>query len=154
MMSWFTDDHRRFDTSSRASAPLFHWSSRQIQPQFKSRLAMAFVHWRAKDSYLLNTPSQMIGIADVLFRVRRPQIIACSLEITGGRGFLFTSEVVSLSDCFELGKDIVCFSKIVDLVQKIRHYPAHDTKRKRIRLICQRGSLNDHTNERRFCSIF
>lgn len=117
-------------------------------------VAKVFLNRRADNTYRINSARQMMRNTYTLFHERRPQIKARNFEIPGYGGFLMTSDVSHLGEYFEVGKEIVCFTKINDLVEKIRYYLTHENERETIRLAGQKRTLRDHAYEMRFNTIF
>jgi len=59
-----------------------------------------------------------------------------------------------LTDFFEPGKEIVCFTDPEDLVEKVRYYLAHDDERERIRHVGLLRARSEHTWHKRFEMVF
>jgi spore maturation protein CgeB len=62
--------------------------------------------------------------------------------------------VREIEEFFEVGREVVCFDGEPDLVDKARHYLAHESERETIRAAGHRRALADHTWERRFEAFF
>ena len=82
------------------------------------------------------------------------QIKGRNFEIPGSGGFLLTDQVENLEDFYEIGKEIVCFSDVADLIDKAKYYLGHEVERNEI---AERGycrTIKDHTFDARFKEIF
>jgi spore maturation protein CgeB len=63
--------------------------------------------------------------------------------------FYLTEYVQELEDFFDIGKEIVCFSDMDDLVEKTHYYLSHDDERENIRSAGLQRALRDHTWQKR-----
>ncbi len=82
------------------------------------------------------------------------QIKGRNFEVPGCGGFLLTGRVEGLEDYYEIGKEIVCFEDVDDLIEKTRYYLDHEDERAAIaRSGCER-TLREHTYVHRFNEIF
>jgi spore maturation protein CgeB len=52
------------------------------------------------------------------------------------------------------GKEIVLYTTLDDLVEKVRYYIAHETEREAIARAGYERSIREHTYEKRFRKIF
>lgn len=59
-----------------------------------------------------------------------------------------------LTDFFEPGKEIACFTDPEDLAEKVRYYLAHDEARERIRRAGMFRARSEHTWHKRFAMVF
>jgi hypothetical protein len=66
-------------------------------------------------------------------------------EATGVGALLVTESATNLPDFFEPGREVVVYDGVDDLVEKIRHFLAHDAERRRIAAAGQRRTLTEHT---------
>jgi hypothetical protein len=66
-------------------------------------------------------------------------------EATGSGALLMTENYENLPELFEPGREVVAYDGPDDLVQKVRHYLAHDDERERIAAAGQARTLADHT---------
>ena len=66
-------------------------------------------------------------------------------EATGVGSLLLTDEGANLSELFEPGREVVTYADVDDLVEKARHYLAHDEERRAIASAGQARTLRDHT---------
>jgi spore maturation protein CgeB len=121
-------------------------------PGLKS-FAKVFLNRRADDSFHLNSFSLMVNNSVSLFARNRSQIKARNFEIPGHGGFLLTSGANGLEEYYTIGKEIVCFESLDDLVDKIRFYLLNDKQREAIRKAGQQRTLRDHTYNKRIHEI-
>ena len=70
-------------------------------------------------------------------------------EATGVGSLLLTDEGSNLAELFEPGREVVTYAGVDDLVEKARHYLAHDEERRAIAAAGQARTLRDHTYELR-----
>ena len=70
-------------------------------------------------------------------------------EATGVGSLLLTDEGSNLAELFEPGREVVTYAGVDDLVEKARHYLAHDDERRAIAAAGQARTLRDHTYELR-----
>jgi spore maturation protein CgeB len=82
------------------------------------------------------------------------QIKARNFEIPGCGGFQLSGFAENLEDYFKDGEEIVCFSDLDDLVEKIRYYLAHEDERSAIAQAGYGRTQRDHRYEKRFREIF
>jgi spore maturation protein CgeB len=82
------------------------------------------------------------------------QIKGRNFEVPGCGGFLLTSGAEDLESYYELDKEIVCFDRSDDLIEKIKYYLAHDDERAAIARRGYERTQRDHTYARRFDDIF
>lgn len=66
-------------------------------------------------------------------------------EATGVGALLLTESATNLADLFEPGREVVAYDGVDDLVDKIRHFVAHDDERRHIAAAGQRRTLAKHT---------
>ncbi len=78
------------------------------------------------------------------------QVRLRDFEIPMSGGFYMVEYMEELEEFFEIGKEIVCYSGVEDLIQKIRYYLAHDEEREAIRHAGYARCQRDHTWHRRF----
>jgi spore maturation protein CgeB len=69
-------------------------------------------------------------------------------------GFYMVEYMDELEEFFEIGKEIVCYSSIEDLIDKIKYYLQHDSERESIRVRGYERCLRDHSWHKRFETIF
>lgn len=82
------------------------------------------------------------------------QIKGRNFEIPGCGGFLLTDPAENLGDYYVIGKEIVCFDDLNDLIDKTKYYLAHEEERLRISEAGYQRTLADHTYDERFTQIF
>jgi spore maturation protein CgeB len=93
---------------------------------------------------------------DQSFQIQDPQaqIKARNFEIPGCGGFLLTGMAENLKQYYEIGKEIVTFDSVDDLIQKIRYYLSHEEDRAAIATAGYDRTIRCHTYEQRFHQIF
>ncbi len=82
------------------------------------------------------------------------QINRRTFEVPGSRGFLLTMPADHLEDYYESGKEVVVASSLEELIDKAKHYLAHEREREKV---AQRGherTIAEHTWSNRFIDIF
>lgn len=82
------------------------------------------------------------------------QIKGRNFEIPGCGGFLLTEYADNLKDYYEIGKEIVCFEGVEDLIEKIKYYLIREQEREAIAKAGYERTLREHTYEQRFNKIF
>jgi spore maturation protein CgeB len=82
------------------------------------------------------------------------QIKGRNFEVPGCGGFLITDYVKGLEAYYRPDRDIVCYSTVEDLVEKIQYYLVQDDLRNEIAHHGWRISLERHTYVHRFNEIF
>jgi len=82
------------------------------------------------------------------------QLKGRTFEVPGCGGFLLTQNAPELERYFELGREAVAFRDVDELVEKLRHYLAHEDERAAVAEAGYARVLRDHTYERRFAEIF
>lgn len=89
-------------------------------------------------------------------RTRHPlrQIRLREFEAPMAGAFYLTGWLEEMSLHYEVGREIVCYRSIEEMVDLARHYLAHETERERIRQAGHERARRDHTWQRRFESLF
>lgn len=82
------------------------------------------------------------------------QIKGRVFEAAGCGGFVLTGDAENLGDYYQVGKEMVVFQNMDDLVDKIRYYLSHDSEREAIALAGHDRTRRHHTYEHRFREIF
>jgi spore maturation protein CgeB len=82
------------------------------------------------------------------------QIRLRDFEVPMSGGFYMVEYMDELEEFFEIGKEIVCYSSIEDLIDKIKYYLQHDSERESIRVRGYERCLRDHSWHKRFETIF
>lgn len=75
-------------------------------------------------------------------------------EIPMSGGLYFTQYHSELENVYDIGREIVCYKNIDDLIEKIQYYLAHPQEAEDIRQAGLRRSQNEHTWEHRFEKAF
>lgn len=68
--------------------------------------------------------------------------------------FYLVEDVPELGEFFEIGKEIVCYRGIADMVEKCRYYLTHPDERDAIRIAGHRRALAEHTWQQRLRKAF
>jgi len=82
------------------------------------------------------------------------QIKGRNFEVPGCGGFLLTGRADNLDEYYEIGKEVVCFHDVDDMIEKVRYYLKHEDERSTIAQAGYERTLRDHTYEHRFHEIF
>lgn len=82
------------------------------------------------------------------------QIKGRNFEIPGTGCFLLTNYVKYLEEYYEIGKEIICFYNLEELVDEIKYYLKHESEREKIAECGYIKTINKHTYEIRFNEIF
>lgn len=85
---------------------------------------------------------------------RSRQIKARVFEVPGAGGFLMTENAERLDQFYRVGKEIVVYEGISDLVDKITYYLSHVEERDRIAMAGHVRTKVEHTYELRFQNLF
>ncbi len=72
-----------------------------------------------------------------------------TFELASCGAFQLVDERTLLGECFEAGKEIVTFSSLPDLVEKIEHYKSRPEERAAIAAAGRARALRDHSYDRR-----
>lgn len=89
-------------------------------------------------------------------RTGRPlrQIRLREFEAPMAGAFYLTGWLEEMSLHYEIGKEIVCYRSLSEMVDLARHYLRNETERERIRLAGHERAKRDHTWQRRFEDLF
>jgi len=82
------------------------------------------------------------------------QIKGRNFEVPGCGAFLLTGEADNLGDYYEEGREVVTFSDVDDMIDKIRYYLRHEEERETVAEAGFRRTLSEHTYFHRFSDIF
>lgn len=82
------------------------------------------------------------------------QVRLRDFEVPMSGGFYMVEYMEELEEFFAIGREIVCYTCIDDLIEKIRYYLSHDSEREAIRRAGRERCLHDHTWHRRFQDAF
>lgn len=85
--------------------------------------------------------------------IRSRQIKARIFEVPAAGGFLLTEYSEYLENYFKIGKEIVTFNGVDDLLKKIHYYILNDSERNNIAIAGYERVNNEHTYEKRFLNI-
>jgi spore maturation protein CgeB len=99
-----------------------------------------------------------LGFSDVAGSLedgrRITQIRLRDFEAPMSGAFYMVEYMDELAEFFDIGREVVCYEDLDDLVDKCRYYLVHEEERERIRLAGLRRALNDHTWQKRFHDVF
>jgi len=82
------------------------------------------------------------------------QIRLRDIEAPMSGAFYITEYIDELSDCFEIGKEIVCYESEEDLLEKLKYYLKKENEREKIRLAGYKRAVSEHTCQKRFETLF
>ncbi len=82
------------------------------------------------------------------------QIRLRDFEIPMSGGFYMVEYIEELEEFFDIDKEIVCYTTLEDLLDKIRYYLKNDSKRELIRRKGYERCLRDHTWHKRLTTVF
>jgi len=82
------------------------------------------------------------------------QIKGRNFEVPGCGGFLLTGRADNLDEYYEIGKEVVCFHDVDDMIEKVRYYLKREDERSTIAQAGYERTLRDHKYEHRFHEIF
>jgi len=77
-----------------------------------------------------------------------------NFEVPGCGGFLLTDPALELERFYEPDREVAVFRSLRDLVEKARHYLAHEEERASIAAAGHARTLREHTYVHRFSEIF
>ncbi|HCJ66449.1 MAG TPA: hypothetical protein DHV62_03780 [Elusimicrobia bacterium] len=87
-------------------------------------------------------------------RGRINQIKGRDFEIPGCGGFMITGNNEDLTDYFSVNEEVVTYSDVSDLIEKVKYYLEHNDEREIIRRKAYIRTLNEHTYTKRFSDVF
>ncbi|MBA3030687.1 MAG: glycosyltransferase [Desulfobacteraceae bacterium] len=82
------------------------------------------------------------------------QVRLRDFEVPMSGGFYMVEYMEELEEFYEIGKEIVCYHNVDDLIDKIWYYLAHDQERESIRNSGYQRCLKDHSWHKRFQNAF
>ena len=106
--------------------------------------------WDAR--YLMSSPRAFINRLRSKKNVE--QLKARIFEVNGCAAFQLSYYVEGLANCYAIDREISVYADADDLVEKIKFYLAHEELRESIAAAAYRRTLDDHTFNRRFQSVF
>lgn len=110
---------------------------------------MVTMYSRSKISLGLSAVADATTAAERIVQVRLRDF-----EAPMSGAFYLVEYVPELAEFFEIGKEIVCYRGIADMVEKCRYYLAHPDERETIRIAGHRRALAEHTWQRRLSKAF
>jgi len=93
----------------------------------------------------LNLSNSSVGGSD--------QIKGRDFEVPGCGGFLITGAIEELREYYDVGREVVCYDSVTDLIDKVRYYLAHEQERQMIAENGYRRVIRDHTYEIRLTQV-
>lgn len=106
--------------------------------------------WDAR--YLASSPRALLN--RLRSKKNIEQMKARIFEVSGCGAFQLSYFVEGLATCFAIDREIGVYADSDDLVEKVKFYLAHDDLRESIAMAAYARTLNDHTFERRFVTVF
>lgn len=85
---------------------------------------------------------------------RIAQIRLRDFEAPMSGAFYMVEQMPELAEFFDIGREIVTYRNVVDLVHKCRYYLEHEDEREDIRIAGHERAVRDHTWQRRFTNVF
>jgi len=129
----------------------FSNSSVKISPRHISKV---FLKRRVDKLIKIDNPKNWINNVKSLLAKNKKQIKERNFAVPASGSFLLTDYIEDLKEYYKIGKEIVCFKDIKDLVYKINYYLKHDEERESIARNGYERTIRDHTYENRFNEIF
>lgn len=90
----------------------------------------------------------------LFFPKKKEDIKARFFEVTGCGGFLLSYDVENLGRYFNIGKEIVCYKNVDDLIKKIKYFLRENERREKIASSGYSRTKKEHTYSNRFNELF
>jgi hypothetical protein len=103
---------------------------------------------------IINSTKINLDISNDCRESDKMQIKGRVAEITMCGGFLLTGYHPELHEMFEIGKEIVCYTGLEDMLDKIDYYLKHDEEREAIADAGYKRAQRDHTYDKLFKRAF
>jgi spore maturation protein CgeB len=119
----------------------------------QSKIALTLsncLSWDAR--YLLGSPRWALSDLRRCKKIRE-QIKARHFEVSGCGSFQISYYVEDLERCFDIGREIVIYSDVDELVEKIRYYLKYEDEREAIAAEGYRRTIAEHSYIMRFTQI-
>lgn len=126
-------------------------SSVMINPKYIIKI---FFKKRIDKSIKVDNPKNWIGNMKSLLARGKKQIKDRNFGVPACSSFLLTDYMEDLKEYYEIGKEVVCFKNIEDLIYKIKYYLKHNKKRESIARAGYERTIRDHSYEKRLNEIF
>jgi len=126
-------------------------SSVKIDPK---HIAGLFFEKRIDKLIKADNPKNWIDNIKSLLAGRKKQIKDRNFAVPACGSFLLTDYMEDLEEYYEIGKEIICYKDIEDLVAKIKYYLERDKEREAIAGAGYERAIRDHSYEKRFNEIF
>jgi spore maturation protein CgeB len=127
----------------------------------KGNLPVEFLHEPLSDEDMVKTFSRSkinLGFSScgntAFGKERVTQVRLRDFEIPMSGGFSLTEYMPELGEFFELGREVICYHDAADLVDKVKHYLAHDQEREAVGVAGHQRALRDHTWQKRLKQAF
>jgi spore maturation protein CgeB len=82
------------------------------------------------------------------------QIRLRDFEVPMSGGFYIVEYMKELEEFFKINQEVVCYTDVDDLLDKIKYYLSHEDERERIRIAGMQRARQEHTWHKRFEMIF
>ena len=176
--AWYVNRERVIDCLQKAGIKVAVWGPDWPNGRLADDLMLSVVH-QTKINIDINPPSSHIGLkplARIFFKItadgirldfnnffnnirewrqkRTPMIKPRTFNCLAAKSFIITQMTHDLSEFYEIGKEIVAYNSVDELIDKIRYYLTHDDEREKIAAAGYARTLRDHTYEKRFNDIF
>lgn len=76
-----------------------------------------------------------------------------TFEVTGSSSFLLTDYAYGLEEQFVIGKEVIVYDNIKELLELVRYYLSSNEERDKIRINGNRRAYKDHTYENRLKAV-
>jgi spore maturation protein CgeB len=101
--------------------------------------------------YLASSPRAIIN--RIRSKKNIEQMKARIFEVNGCGGFQLSYFVEGLANCYEIDREIVVYSGVDDLIEKIRFYLKHESLREAVANEGYLRTIRDHTYAKRFQNV-
>ncbi len=134
--------------SLNLNQPSFHWGFRPLARLFFKKANFVFEPFQIRPDFW-----HFLRNLREWHQKKVLQIKARTFEIAACRSLGITMPADNLGDYYAIGKEIVVYKDIPDLIEKIRYYLAHDAEREQIAQAGYERTLRDHTVSKRLEQI-
>jgi len=141
-----SDNHQVVQGAGEAAKALL---PRRIMGDVLSDLQMIQMYSRSKINLGFSTCGESHLSDQKILQIRLRDF-----EVPMSGGFYMVEYMEELDEFYEVGKEIVCYQSLEDLVDKIQYYLSHDDQREMIRRAGYERCLRDHTWHKRFEAAF
>ncbi|HEU4724475.1 MAG TPA: glycosyltransferase, partial [Candidatus Eisenbacteria bacterium] len=133
---------------------------RRAFDRLRARYAAALHPIISDDDYVALFSESRISLGFLILgdtnRTSRPmrQVRLREFEAPMAGAFYVTGSMEEIGRHYEIGKEIVCYRSLPEMVDLCRYYLAHDEERERIRRAGYERARRDHTWTKRFEGLF